>query len=186
MPKRKKDNSGQSLMEMIFALAILLTVITAVLALAANNLGGQKESESQLLANNLAREGIEAVRGRRDSNWLAGANWDVAAAGWQAIAEFDSSANSWQLNFNYADDLLYLANGVCSHNNSGQPSIFRRHLIFNDICQTNEGQEAIKPDGEFCDLSEKKVGFKVKSIVGWTEHGRSRQVVLEDLLFAWK
>ena len=94
-------NAGQSLMETIVAIAVMLAVVVAVLALVTSSVVGQKESEFQITAVNLAREGIEVVRGIRDSNWLAGAPWDQGlTGGTKAIVDFDPESNQWQVVFN--------------------------------------------------------------------------------------
>lgn len=188
--KFKKIQKGQSLMEMIFAIGILLIVVSAILALTASNLVGQKESESQIIANNLAREGIEAIRNIRDSNWLAGQQWDegLTGAGNIAIAEFDSASNSWQLDFSFTDALLYISintadRGVYSHQVGDQPSTFSRQLILDSICQNTSGQEQIKSS---CAVGELKIGLKITAEVSWLERGRPKRVTLEDLLYEWK
>ena len=170
---------------MVFAIGILLIVVSAILALSVSNAVGQKESESQIIANNLAREGIEVVRSFRDSNWLAGRQWDFGLTDSPAaIAEFDSETNTWQFDFNYPDDLLYLSpDGVYSHDASGQPSVFHRYLTFDNICQDASGQENIAASP--CGLSQ-KIGIKVTATVNWSERGRGRTIILEDFLYDWK
>ena len=111
MKKFLSSQLGQGLLEMVFAIGILLIVVAAILALTTSNIVGQKESEFQIVANNLAREGIEVVRNIRDSNWLGGQAWDQGLVGNIAIAEFNPANNSWQLDFDYSpgDELLYFS-----------------------------------------------------------------------------
>src|SRR3989338_965210 len=110
------------------------------MALTTANLIGQRESEFQIIANNLAREGIEVVRNIRDSNWLGGQDWDNSlvdpgGVNNQAIAQFNAVANSWQLSFNSAaDDLLSVsAQGVYNHAGDGQKTVFHRRLVLDNI-----------------------------------------------------
>ena len=56
---KQYHHAGQSLLETVFAITILLIVVSAVLGLTAATQTGQHESETQVIANNLAREGIE-------------------------------------------------------------------------------------------------------------------------------
>ena len=182
--KDKKLLFGQSLLEMVFAIGILLIVVAAILALATANVVGQKESEFQVIANNLAREGIEAVRNIRDSNWLAGEQWDQGLApGNQAVAEFISADNLWRLEFSCDNKLLYLDSGIYSHQANGNLSVYSRCLTLKDICQAADGSEAIK---DSCSSGEQKVGLKVIATIEWSERGRNRVVTLEDLLYQWK
>ena len=188
MKKIKKAKTGQSLLEMIFAISILLIVVSAVLALTTANIFGQRESEVQIIANNLAREGIEVVRNIRDSNWLEGQNWDFGLEGsGKAILDY----NSRQLNFNNCvDDLLYFDENIYRHTGSKQ-SLFHRCLTLENICHCFDpdqcslvGAEEIKASA--CSSSEQKVGLKVRSEVNWFDKNGKRKVTLEDLIYDWK
>jgi len=187
MTKIKKTKTGQSLLEMIFAISIMLIVVTAVLALTAANIFGQRESELQIVANNLAREGIELVRNIRDSNWLAGRNWDAGLSGLgKAVLDYTNQ----ELNFNdCSDDLLYFDENVYHHVGDKQ-SLFHRCLTLENIChcvdsaQCSVGEEEIKDSS--CSPGEQKVGLKIKSEVTWTDQNGKRRVILEDLIYDWK
>ncbi|MFA5021902.1 MAG: hypothetical protein WC508_02400 [Patescibacteria group bacterium] len=201
MKNKKKLQFGQSLLETIFAIGILLIVLAAILALVTSSVIGQKESESQIIANNLGREAIEAVRNIRDSNWLGNQQWDlglvdpVTASGYTAARADISDTGSWQLSF-FSDqeinnkDLLYVSPlGIYSHNPIGsEQSLFSRHLTLESICQGKDlaGNYLAEVIKRTCDQTELKVGIKVKAIVQWQERGRLRQVVLDDLIYEWK
>ena len=123
-----KKNSGQGLIEMIVALGIIIVGVIGSLSLSVVALSSSRESETRVIAANLAREGIEVARNIRDSNWLAGCpdeeveaelyNWDSEPAGcyqWDtglkgetltpntAIATFDPNNGKWSLNFEAVD-----------------------------------------------------------------------------------
>ncbi|HLC89799.1 MAG TPA: hypothetical protein VJG65_02455 [Patescibacteria group bacterium] len=186
----RRQRLGQSILEMIFAIGILLMVGSAVLAITLTNLTGQRESEFQIIANNLAREGIEVIRNIRDSNWLAEQNWDnglvdPGGVSHQAITQFNAVANSWQLSFNPVDDdlLSVSAEGVYNHAGNGQKTVFHRRLTLENICQAADGTEAVK---NFCVAAEIKAGIKVTANVSWAESGRNRRLIMEDVLYDWK
>lgn len=191
--------TGQSMVEAVFAIGILLIVTSAVLGLTTSNISGSQSAEFQIIANNLAREGIEVVRSIRDANWLSGLPWNKGLleqkqASNRARAEFDEPNNAWILNFNYTDDSLYVSPrvddqgsrhyDVYSHVATGSTkSVFSRFIDFVAICADGSGNERIVsscPDGE------QQVGIKVTSHVTWTERGKQHEVTLEDLLYAWK
>lgn len=186
----KRQLAGQSLLETVFAIGILMIVVSAILALATANSIGQKESEFQVVANNLAREGIEVVRNIRDSNWLSGGSkaWDNGLVdplgGNIAIVEFNPSTNDWTVNFSYSSDQLFNASdGTYTHNSADKASIYHRHLVIDNICRNASNQEIIKFP---CGSGEDKIGIKVTSSVNWNERGRGRLVTIEDLLYEWK
>ena len=67
----KDKQSGQTLVETIAALSILVMALTAGLGLAIYSSANSTFTRDQIIATNLAREGLDVVRMFRDSNWLA-------------------------------------------------------------------------------------------------------------------
>lgn len=68
-------NRGFTLIETIVALAILLIAVVAPVSLIGDALHKMYYARDEVLAVNLAQEGIEMVRQIRDSNVLSGAGW---------------------------------------------------------------------------------------------------------------
>lgn len=77
------NQTGQTLIETIIAIFVLVTALTTGLGLAIYAFGTSSLTQNEVIASNLAREGAEVVRMMRDSNWLAadakGAAWDLTA-----------------------------------------------------------------------------------------------------------
>lgn len=75
--------AGQGLLELIIAVGVIASSVVATLALILTTLHLAEVSKGQILAANLAREGIEIVRAVRDGNWLghdaglAGVEWNT-------------------------------------------------------------------------------------------------------------
>jgi hypothetical protein len=69
--KRLNLQSGQTLIETIIAIFVLTTALVSSLALVIYVLSNSGLNQNQIIATNLAREGVEIMRKRRDSNWLA-------------------------------------------------------------------------------------------------------------------
>ena len=72
---------GQGLLEGTLAIGIILIGLGGLLALTLRNVTATTASAQRIVALQLAREGLEVVRGIRDSNWLAGSGggsqtWD--------------------------------------------------------------------------------------------------------------
>lgn len=76
---RETKQQGQSLIETIMALFVLTTGLTSGLALAIFTFGTSSEITNQITATGLAREGIEVIRSKRDSNWLSGTLADCSS-----------------------------------------------------------------------------------------------------------
>src|SRR3989338_1470089 len=65
-----KNQIGQTLIETIVGIFVLVMGITAALGLATFSLSSSTNIVKQLIGMGLAREGIEAVKNMRDTNWL--------------------------------------------------------------------------------------------------------------------
>ena len=74
MYKKFKNKSGESILETIIALGILAIGITLASTIIGSSLRNINLSKNQIIAINIAREGIEAMRNIRDTNWLKFSN----------------------------------------------------------------------------------------------------------------
>ncbi len=68
----KSFQQGQTLIETVVAIFIMVMGITAALGLASYSLGASTSIRKQIVGIGLAREGMEAVKNMRDTNWLNG------------------------------------------------------------------------------------------------------------------
>lgn len=177
---RKKNNQGQTLMETILAIGLLTTVVIGCLGLGIYSVRIGRFSQNQLIAANLAREGLEYVRNVRDTNWLKGQAWDTnlsgcATSNWCTLS-FNAAGNTWtktalgagvtvdtcasdacELKIDPAYYTYYLTSG-------GTTSGFRR--VFQ-----------INPYG-----SNKQVEVKVK----WFENNQVKYLTLDEILTDWR
>jgi hypothetical protein len=81
-------NKGQSLIESLVALTVLVVGVMSAVSLGIYTIRGAQSSMDDLVAMNLAQEGLEGIRWQRDFNWKNGLNWDdgIIISGDQAIA----------------------------------------------------------------------------------------------------
>ena len=70
LTKLETRSDGQSLIETLAALFILVTGVSAAVGLAVYALNSSTGILKEIVATGLAREGLEAVRNMRDTNWL--------------------------------------------------------------------------------------------------------------------
>lgn len=61
---------SQTLLEAILAIGIIMTATIGATTLVVSTITSGRTSQDKIIAANLAREGLEVVRGTRDSNWL--------------------------------------------------------------------------------------------------------------------
>lgn len=65
-----KKNSGESIIEVLVSTIIIVVILTTVFVLINRGVSVSVNVENRVQAINIAREGIEAVRNIRDTNWL--------------------------------------------------------------------------------------------------------------------
>ncbi|MCK5612996.1 prepilin-type N-terminal cleavage/methylation domain-containing protein [Candidatus Pacearchaeota archaeon] len=66
----KKNKRGETILETIIAMVILAVGVTTAGAIIGYSLRNMNGSKNRIIAINIAREGVEAVRNIRDTNWL--------------------------------------------------------------------------------------------------------------------
>lgn len=85
----KRSSQGFTLLEGIIALGVISVGLVAALTLAVANLTTSENNQDRIVAANLAREEIEAVRNMRDSNWLRAETHTVKpGGGWYSWDDF--------------------------------------------------------------------------------------------------
>ncbi|MFC1662805.1 hypothetical protein ACFL04_01400 [Patescibacteria group bacterium] len=198
----RKQQSGQGMMEAVVAIGIILTSIVLIISLSiATTQYGTKGSKRNL-AINFAREGIEAVRHIRDSNWLAGrafssglfnptrqtgiARWGMP---WQNVyfiqwdfGEFGPD-NCYiakdcicYVNRTPACNLRHNPDGTYSNYGSGTDTDYRR-LVF------------LKPLDEFgveTNVEADIYAIQVVSQVHWVERGIDEFETIETRIYDWQ
>lgn len=165
---------------MTIAVAILVVALLSALILATFGIVAGGESKMRVTAINLAREGVEVVRNKRDTNWI-----DPSIIDWledfpplpsdSAYPKFVSGTNIWTVRddgytFTPGDETTYPnfqvfkdANGLYVQH-TGTPTSFYRALHLEKIS-----------DNE----------LKVTCYVAFQEHTRWHLVNVEDHLFNW-
>lgn len=171
-----RNRGGQGLIETMVAIGIFITGMISSVALIIGSLAAGQQSSDQIVASNLAWEGIEVVKNIRDSNYLAGAAWNTGLTGadTSAIAIWDDAANTWTINFSPsaltdAAAVMYRSAGIYKQSTTtppGQATNFSRLIT-------------LDPNGTVNMLI-------VRSQVLWTEKGASRTTTAETRLYDWR
>jgi len=196
-----RDQKGQGFMEVIVAFGIMIMGIVSILILTSYNLTAADYGEKRLIASNLAREALEIIRNVRDSNWLAGKDWDtglpaVSGDNRQIVKFSESSTGSAYTLEKVVEDLptcddclLYVVNTIFNHVDTGTPSGFRRQVEFRDICDETplvEG-DAFEYKSLTQSCVEDRVGFDLTARVIWyASNGDEKEVSIQDRIFDWR
>ncbi len=157
---------GFTLLEIVVALGIVAVALVAIMALFATVLRTTKVSEDEIIAYNLAREGIEVVENIRQT-WLFKDDdnrriyWEDY--GWIPGKEYIVNYNS--KNLEEGDSRLYLQ-GLLYNHNGGSPTPFQRTVTL------TEGEEDM---------------LVVNVVVTWvTTTGQTNTINLEKEFAFWQ
>lgn len=164
---------GFTLIEVTTILLVVSLGLIGVLTLIVQNIQNQSLNKNNLIAYQLAQEGVELIRKTRDSNWRAGNDWDK-----------NLTAGNYYMD--YRDTI--------PHKFSGSGSLYTRlkqdanGFYYHDTSSSD-------PDSQFSrmiTLARKdwflwwQYGFYVRSRVTWVEQGRTNVYDLETLIYGWK
>lgn len=192
-------NRGFTLLELLFAIAILSVGVFAIFNLIIVSLATTPSSTNYLIAANLAQEGLELVRNIRDSAWVyyetADNDGDGSPDGWvaqdytsaQYLDKYSCLTLDKQCRVDYQteglldeDSSAYLnvnpSTGVYSYATGGgfQPSLFKRWV------------ELTRGAGLCTELSDPSDCLRVIVGVSWQEKGKDKEVRAEGYLYDWR
>ena len=100
MKNKSKQSLGQSLVELIIAMGIIVLVISSVAFLVIDSYVSGRLSKETTQANFLAEEGMEAIRSIRDNSWddISPGTYGLALSGSNWILQGSQEDVSFQLN----------------------------------------------------------------------------------------
>ena len=172
-----KSDTGFTLLEVIIAIAVVFIGLIGVLYLVSFSISASSVAKNKLIAANLAQEGIELVRGIRDTNWAQGENWDngIKGTGNQraGIIDYDDIEGlTSYFNPPYSDIdecgdncRVYLKNDFYTHDSSGSPTNFYRLILLDKISPSQ---------------------IEVTCEIKWIEHSRVHYLTVKDYLYDWQ
>ncbi|MFA5047494.1 MAG: hypothetical protein WC516_00465 [Patescibacteria group bacterium] len=202
-----KAQSGQGLLELIIAIGVIAVGLFAVWTLFLSNFFNEQQSGNRIIAGNLAREGIEAVKNIRDSNWLKMDNnsstvvWDSGLPAGQVVvtnliaplSSLDESIALVPLSVDN-DKLYYDSTGYFNNLASATSSPYRRDITIKLIC-CHDGDSDLQCDDNQFEVQDSptcqgtkllKIGLDVESKVSWFLNNKIDQSVIHEQLFNWR
>ncbi len=206
-----KTNSGQSLIEALIAITVLVVGIISLISLLMNARSTAREVEKETIATQLGAEVMEAARFVRDSNWLRREDgdgtaeyydglrdgtlyngyytWDPTSAdpGTAIMFRFTSGGPTTDQEKIWIDGSDYyrqhqIPGSILGWTESG----FERIVSTYPICYaTGVGEYLITADGDTC-ASDTEIGIQVRVQITWTIAGDEHVRIFEERLYDWK
>lgn len=162
--KIKNKENGLTLIEAIVSFFILTSAIIGSFVLVQKNLAIGSILKNEVIATQLAEEGIEVIRNLRDGDWHSGKVFGTSIPDGTFRIQWDSTSllpnSSDFLKLNSSDGLYGYSSGI--------DTPFQRTIIIS----TNIGESAIKKT--------------VTVNVSWIERGGNKLIQAEEQLFNWK
>jgi len=167
MIKLNKRQLGFSILEIIVVIFIIAVGLIGVLSLMVQNIQVQYINKNNLVASQLAQEGLELIRNIRDSNWLAGRNWNNSISSGNHIVDYTGSIGSVtgisEAKLQIRDDVG--GEGFFWHNATDPDSIFSRLITIEDIPPSS---------------------IRVSCLVEWEERNNTYNYTAETILYNWR
>jgi len=127
--RSKSARQGFSLIEVLVSLFVLSIGITAIAVLMVDNIKNLQTSKNQIVASQLAQEGIELVRNLKDNNSDSVINNMNTAGSPYNNYRIDKDMSSVNSTNNTGEQLLYLNGSFYTHT-TGSPTKFFRRIDF--------------------------------------------------------
>ncbi len=190
---------GQGMLEGILAIGIILLGLGAILTLTLKNIAASTDSGQKITAIHLAREGIDVVRGVRDSNWLKDSNsvpetaWDEGlvpgAFGEVALVSFDETIPKFDITFTngtLADNKFKMYRHISDYfwkQSTTDLSIddtfvstgFHRQVKLDAVCERSNGTRYVADSVSQVDCvtasGETKIGIRATATMTWPGSG---------------
>lgn len=205
--------SGQTLVEVLLSLAIILVGLLSLTSALINTQLTASTAVEESVAIQLAREGVEAARFIRDRNWLeredglgtafndglesdgtievddytAIYTWNPPQADPTAAISFDfvpDTSSSSTIVYQSAAGLYRQSTTVLG---GFTPTIYSRFITLYPICSNDSGltETVVVSDGLDCGTVP-EIGVQVEVIVTWSSRGTSHTRVIAERLYDWR
>ncbi len=160
------SKNGFTLVEIIVVLYIMSMGLVGVLSLIIQNIQSQSYNKSNLIAYQLAQEGVELVRKVRDNNWRDSLPYDTNLAAGDYFMDYADSAPTIH-NPSAPEELLMNldTNNFYIHGPGPTTTPFSRLITI----------EALNDHS-----------LRIISKVSWGDHSRNYNYNLETVLYNWR
>jgi prepilin-type N-terminal cleavage/methylation domain-containing protein len=162
----KKNNylRGFTLLEVMVAISMIIMGLTGVISLSIQNIQVRQTNRNILIAAQLAQEGMELIRNKRDSNWIA----------------------SQAFNADITGDFSLDYTGTKRDTPSGSTDASAKLYLDADNFYVNGVSATTTPFYRFFTVIDNFNYLDVKCVVGWQERGSPKNYSVKTLFYDWK
>jgi len=181
MEQLTKKNKGFTLLETLFAIFIIIIGFFSVFNILRIGIRATTSSINQLVAANLAQEGIEIIRNMKDSSYAAGDDWNTITDNGH-LNRYNCLAGDKNCRVDFDDHRLldedsnaYLkidTDGKYQYS-SGNNSVFKRSI------NLNQGEALCSSLATSTDC------IQVEVNVSWREKAQDFSIQAEGYIYAW-
>lgn len=187
-------------MEMLVVFFIISVGLYGAVTLIFSNLALQEKDLQHIIAMNLARESLEIAQNVRDSNWLAGQDFDAGlgtdtGADCTAVPDWDGTSSP---NFDFSVDDIASA-GINRSNNpdslgmfthsAGTSTEYARLMTFSPICADPADRSSTQVSA-VCTCTDpaftEKIGVRIRALVSWTSKSGPLSLTIYSDLYDWR
>lgn len=187
---------GQTLIELIIAIAVITVGLMSAAGLVYSNLNLVDRDTDQAIVINFAREGVEVSKQIRDSNWLASLPFNqgmFAGTDYTATILYEGAAGTVPT-FNFTANAITHENAKMKLKNNffaqtlpvgtvATSTLFTRLVTLHPICS----DFSILNSGQTCPAAAPQtIGIRVESRVNWTRKGIAKSTVVYEDLYDWR
>ena len=157
------NKKGFTILEIVVVIFVFSLGMLGLATMVVQNIQVQYVNKDYLIASQLAQEGLELVRNKRDSNWLAETTWSGGLTSGNYIFDYNDYTNNSYSDINSTPFLKINSSGFYNYT-SGTPSIFKR------LIETTNDSNSIN----------------VKCVVQWNDRGKIYNYEADTVLYNWE
>ncbi|MDP3836739.1 MAG: type II secretion system protein [bacterium] len=165
--KLKRPTPGFSLIEMMAVLVIVSLGLIGVASLATQSIQAQTINRGNIIAYQLAQEGIEIVRQKRDTNWLQALDWkDGIGTGTYCVDYFKP-------------DLRVVASPSECQLRLDADKWYRSPFVLSTVSAATPFFRSVTIEAATSSMS-------VRAVVTWMDRSRAHRFEAETELYDWR
>jgi len=166
MPDKSLRNKikGQSLVEALVAMSVILFGVLGVFTLLTRSLGLNRVVSDRYVATYLASEGVEVIKNIVDSNIIQSRAWNENVTAGAYEVQYDTAGSNIQTSQDRT--LFFDPNTKLFQYNGGNTTFYKRTVTTQTLSGGNE--------------------LQVNSVVDWNSHGGTYSINIEDHFYNWR